>query len=518
MPIERLTRTLVLASTLAGMAAGIWPLLAQPGTAVAVVLIVAASAALGRWRFDIATAAVLLFAFVAYGVVRLAAPEVSSVPFWLAAFLGLVAGSASWTAWSAPAPWRLPLAWWATSVALSWPAVALSELRLTPAATPGTAAIVGAALIQLACALWLDRMLAPASEGAAGSRARRGWLASWSMRALAASAVITAAAAIYQRTVDLSWLSGEPWTRLGRATGMMGDANPMGVATALFAPLLIASLFASPSRLRSVTTVAAALVVWAAGWASGARSTLILMAFGCAGIGLAWMAARGVRAGRAALVSLALVLAGTVVLGAILPRLSTETPVGRLIASLPHASPGAALGELFWRRDGYGLAAVEAIKARPLNGVGIGRFPPLAPSLFARVEARAIPPDNAQSLWRHTLAERGLLGTLPVLWLTILTIRRFVAPTRDAPLIVLRTMLAGFGVVLLFGYPVQDAAIAVTLATIVGWAVRDGGPRHARDAGGVDDHDRTPASAAGSLAWGVVLALSVVGAVLDLTS
>jgi hypothetical protein len=127
----------------------------------------------------------------------------------------------------------------------------------------------------------------------------------------------------------------------------------------------------------------------------------------------------------------------------------------------------------------------ESPKDHPISGVGIGRFASLAPGYSGRVEPRVIPPDNAQNLWRQTLAERGLLGAAPVVWLTVLTVRALVrrqrrddpahasflsTPPRASP-VVLRAMVVGLGVAMVFGYPLQDPAVGVTLATVVGYAL-----------------------------------------------
>ncbi len=143
------------------------------------------------------------------------------------------------------------------------------------------------------------------------------------------------------------------------------------------------------------------------------------------------------------------------------------TPVARLVAALPKGAPHLMAYELFWRRDGYGLAAIEAINEHPFTGVGIGRFASQAPVYYHRLTGTTIPPDNAQNLWRQTLAEQGLLGFLPILWLTMLTVRALVSGSSGGEELILRVMLAGMGAALLFGYPVQDAAIAVTLGTLV---------------------------------------------------
>lgn len=511
MTIDTLSRAAVVVSLLAAVAVGTAPYFAQPSIAFALVAVLLASAAAARIRLAYAAPAVLLLAYVTYGLVRMAGgPALAATPFWLAAFVGLVVGGTPWTAWRAPSPWRVPIAWWALGVALSWPVVAAREtsFRFDNPAVTGT--IVGAAVVQMSCALWLDFMLA--------SRERRDVGPAGSERSvlypLAISAVVTALAAIYQRVVDITWLSGEPWSGLGRATGMMGDANPMGVVTALMAPLVLAALLPNArvvgekrgqasfrEWLFRAAVLGMAVVLWTAAWVSGARSTLILLAGAAIGLTLGWAMSRGIGLRRVIYAGAAVGALVVALLFLALPRLPASSPVARLVATLPVASPGAVLYELLWRRDGYGLAAVEAVADRPLNGVGIGRFSAVAPAYYARVERRAIPPDNAQNLWRQVLAERGFLGFLPVAWLTLLTIAAIGRRTVDPQRAVLHTMIAALGVVLMFGYPLQDPAVAATAATIVGIAGRSGG-----------FVDSSPAPRA---VWVLAVVAAVLGAVVD---
>jgi hypothetical protein len=463
---------------------GIWPLVARPAVAASAALIVVGTAIAARQRFHATASMVLALAYVSYGVVRAVwGPAVAGIPFWLAAFVGLSLGGASLRTWTARDPWRLPLAWWATGVALSWPVVATREMTAGLAPTPATSAVATAALVQMSVALWMDRLLSPATGVPDGREP--GSLTSFE-RALSGSALATAVAALYQHFGDRSWLSGEPWVSAGRSTGLMGDANPMGVATAIAAPLLVTWVLRGGTKHRgsnhggsnhggsknggswgrSALGLGAGLLLWAAAWLSGARSTLILTLFGVIGLLASWAIARRVPARRIVVFSTGIVLAGGLVLALLARGVSPATPIGRLLASVP-ASPSAAMYELLWRRDGYGLAAVQAIKERPINGIGIGLFTGRSSLFYAQVEPRAIPPDNAQNLWRQTWAERGLLGLAPLLWLTILAFREIVRAPVPPASVVHRAMVVGLGVVLTFGYPLQDAAIAATVGLMV---------------------------------------------------
>jgi hypothetical protein len=215
-----------------------------------------------------------------------------------------------------------------------------------------------------------------------------------------------------------------------------------------------------------------ALPLWLATWFTGARSSLILMAGGVAALTLAavqpwgWQR-RAIAAFAAAVVAAVGWLLVSTTVTNVDPQKAQKTPIGRLVIMTPMGSLGEALYEILWSRGGYGLAAVEAIKDHPIVGVGVGRFYTMAPNYHERLKGYRIPPDNAQSLWRHTWAEQGLIGLLPLLWLTGLTALATLSRPIEGKDVVQRVMLASLGVALLVGYPVQDAGIAVTLATLV---------------------------------------------------
>jgi hypothetical protein len=459
-----LTRGLVLASLLLAVLAGLWPLQDRPALLAALLGVVAGTAGLAQWRPAAATFGVFAFAYVSYGVVRLlAGPEVAGMPFFLAAFSGLVLGTASWTRWQARRPWRVPLAWWALGVAVTWPYVAARELHFSLEPSLAAGPIITTALLQMSLALWMDRLLAEPS-GTAVFHDEDLPLREWRLP-LAVSAIVTAAAALYQHWVALAWLSGEPWITLQRAVGMMGDANPMGVATALWAPITAGALATSP--ISTVAGLVLAAPLWLAAWASGARTTLILFAAGGTAMALLISGSWGWSTRRSLVGMAAIGTAGIVTAALVAPRVESNSPVGRLLSTMGRAPVQDIAYELFWRRDGYGLSAVEAINEHPVLGVGIGRFAGLSTVYHQRLAGTPLPPDNAQNLWRHVLAEQGLVGLLPILWLTALTMRSAFSGRGEGLDVVLRVMLAGLGVSLLVGYPVQDPAIAMTLATIV---------------------------------------------------
>jgi hypothetical protein len=470
--MARLTRLVVVSSCLLAVAAGLWPLVTRPGLMASAAAVFVIAAMLARWLPPLAITLVFLSAYVSYGVVRLiAGPEPAAIPFFLAGFAGVAIGVGPWTRWQARGPWRVPLAWWATWVAVTWIGFAARELNYSLAPSLAAGQIVTAALLQMCLALWMDRLLAEPDRRPIfrdDDLPLRTWRAP-----LIVSALATAAAAVYQRWFDPAWLSGEPWIGLGRSVGLMGDANPMGVATGLWAPLAWGAIARSPVTAAPGAVVTA--VLWLAAWLSGARTTLILIGAGAAALALLAATALGWSRRTIVATGLAVTLAAVVTVTVIAPVVAPTTPAGRLLSALPKTSIIDAAYELLWRRDGYGLAAVEAINEHPVIGVGVGRFWQLSTSYHQRLTGRAIPPDNAQNLWRQTLVEQGLIGLLPVLWLTVLTATGLVGGEPTGQQLLLRVMVAGMGLSLLVGYPVQDPAVAVTLATLVAMVGRDRG-------------------------------------------
>ena len=185
-----LGRGLVIASAFAVVAAGLGPMTTRPALLAGLLAVFGGTLVATRWWSGAVTRAVFATAYVSYGLVAwLVGADVADMPFWLAAFAGLAMGGAPWNRWLAAAPWRVPLAWWAVSVAVLWPlAVWRQRARLDVAAGAGhrpgrdrlPAAVVPGAL--------MDRLLAPAAADGRLARAMD--------RAPLLSALATGAAAL----------------------------------------------------------------------------------------------------------------------------------------------------------------------------------------------------------------------------------------------------------------------------------------------------------------------------------
>jgi MFS family permease len=320
---------------------------------------------------------------------------------------------------------------------------------------------------------------------------------------LLASAVVAAAAVFYQAFVDITWLSSAIWIQLRRAPGLMGDANPMAVAAALSAPLAIL-LFRGPAQLP--IGVILALLLWAAAWLTGARTVVLLAGAGMIGVTSGAIAERTTPRRAAQFALVAVVMTAGVVLVLALSGAPIGGPIARLTSTLPLERPVDLLYEVLWQRDGYGAAAATAIREHPWSGVGHGAFYSMS-SYFYRLDGGPlIPPDNAQNLWRQSLAERGLLAFPAVVAFTVATFRLLARRPEHSTFFyawTLKALVIGLGLVLVLGFPIQDAAIALTAASLLAWL-------YAAVVG--PDHDRRPLS---PLAIGMVWALALAGAAVD---
>src|SRR5690606_16003058 len=136
-----------------------------------------------------------------------------------------------------------------------------------------------------------------------------------------------------------------------------------------------------------------------------------------------------------------------------------------------------------WNRFGYGKAAAQMIADHPLTGVGIGAFHVVAPDYIYNDTGRVLAPGNAQNWWRHQLAALGLLGAAPSILLSLLIVALLRQPgNADYPTgvsTILRTVLAGVGIVSLVGVPTQHPATWLSFATVFFFLAAASAPRRA---------------------------------------
>lgn len=401
--------------------------------------------------------------------------HVSYDVLWLAALVGVTLPTA-WKPWQFPARWKAPLIAWGVIVAVGAMLIVAREVDFNPnllrqgrAPWEDFAGIVPrfnanwvlhVALTLVVGLLWFDWLL-----GTTALDVERLVVPS-----LAVSAIALLAVAAYQMFVDIHFLNTTVYAYLDRATGTVYDANGMGALAALWIGGLTAyarrfSRWALP--LQALALMAGWVAVWASGSRTGfAAAIIVTLAL------LVDMARRtpGRTARRYRLPILAAVLTAAIGL-ALLGQ--AAGPVARIARLVNEQSPGAVVGELLWVRNGYGTHAVSMIRDHPWVGVGIGGYHLLV-SGYASLSGNGAKADNAQSWYRHELAELGVLGSLPwIIW--VILFASFMLHRRSqlgSEARILRAALVAFALVSLLGVPAQLTMVAVTFWTFAAWFVK----------------------------------------------
>jgi O-antigen ligase len=411
---------------------------------------------------------------------------------WLLPLLGLILSGRDLLRWSLPLRWQWPLVTWALIVSVAWPIVFLREadfrLWILPLERVSNTSIgispwqVGENVAYFVLAhnagiLFIDALFR--WYAGAYDRFRREVATP-----LALMAAIAALVAVYQGFVDLSFLNSHFWTYMIRASGTLADPNKLGSVAAFWTIGAIVLARRLPKPWPAAITVIATVLGITAVWLCGSRTGLAALAIS---IVIAMIeAVRGWRAGRAPLnlrrvvISAAAVLLLGVGLVFVLQKASTHTIVQRgALFYVPfygdHTLRQTA-NEWLWERFGYGPAAIEMIKEHPIDGIGIGVFHSQATD-FGKLAGYAIPqPDNAQNWFRHTFAELGLLGSVPVMWWCVVFIMlMFTRPRGDGVAFgMIRGVLIGFGFASMFGMPSQAMAITLTFWVFAFWLFQEG--------------------------------------------
>ena len=408
---------------------------------------------------------------------------------WVLPLLGLtLSGRGGWH-WSLPGRWQWPLMTWALIVAVSWPIVFLREADFAPWILPldrvsnssvgGSPWDVGLNVTYFVLGhnvgiLFVDAMC----RWYDGSRAafRREVLAP-----LLAAVSISAAVAIYQGFVDLTFLNHGFWAYMIRAAGTAGDPNLLGAIAGFWTIGGVAYARGLRGPWSIVVSIAAVSLGAAAAWLSGSRTGLVAVL-----VSVAIATIETLRWSRLDVRRLAIGAAGALVIGAALvlalQRASTHTIVQRgTLGYLPLIGDRGIVrsaDELLWDRFGYGPTAIQMIKEHPIEGVGPGLYPPLSHD-FGKAIGRVIPkPDNAQAWWRHNLAELGIVGFIPLLWWCIVCGRELFARRAAADRLssgMLRGVLVAFFIASLFGLPSQNLAVTITFWIFVFWFTAERG-------------------------------------------
>jgi hypothetical protein len=405
---------------------------------------------------------------------------------WVAALVAAVAPTFT-SSWQYPRPWRIPSIAWALAVALTWPIVALRELDWTPSvlwtvpsvystlvhAIPIAVWIAEVAQVHLIGLLWVDWLFGRfAGVQGAGVRAYERAIVWPSV----AAAIAGAAIATFQGFFQLGFLTKSRWAMLGRASGTLADANASGTLAGLWLAIPIGlALSTSSRRTAGLLTLGSAIMALGV-WATGSRTALLGAVIALAS-GVHLLMTRNPSAGRrrAAIVSAALSIA---IAGALLVWEPPATgPLRRMTSLLPNLSASAlrSAGWELWARNGYGIAAMAAIRDSPWHGVGVGTFHLLSPVYAKAATGRRLPYDNAQNWYRHQLAELGVLGSVGwAAWVTAFVaylVRRkttVVDRTRYLPAVY---AVIGFGAASMLGMPGQSVQVALAFWTLAFWVI-----------------------------------------------
>jgi hypothetical protein len=479
----RLTKVIVLSSTLLAFPAHAWLLAPQhpwlwwivAGTFIASLGISTASLTLGL-------VGPLVLAYTAPVVLMLSADSLdyNLIVVWLALLAGPIFAGSDWRRWHTPAWWTIALAAWAVILALTWPVIALREIDFSliaagtlntpnglfaPAPPMSAASIVLTALGQLLGLLWIDFLWARFGVARLPQAER------FILLPMAVSGAIASVVGLWQKWVDITWLSVNPWSDLGRAAGTMLDGNSFGTAAAIWASLTLALTWRLGWPIAAGAVVTALL---AAGmWASGSRTALLVLMVGIGSLAVAVVPGSRRRDGRFGPI---VILAATIVVLLVFGLRSSDpnNPLARLMEGMPSETGGlATTAHHLWERGGYASVAARMVADYPWTGIGVGTFPLLAPEVGVATLAISVPGDNAQNWWRHQIAELGLLGALPAVALSIGILSMLVAGTPVATyrgaVTVIRGTVLGVGLASLVGVGTQHPALFLTFVTIVFW-------------------------------------------------
>ena len=410
--------------------------------------------------------------------------------YWLMPLTGMVVSGPGMSRWALPERWQWPLVTWAGIVAISWPIVFLREtdfslavLAMNPANSSGGGSPLDVnmhvsylAAMNLVGILWIDALCR-------WYRDDRERFIRQVVYPLAVTAAIGSGVAIYQGFVDMTFVNRGFWTYMLRVAGTHGDPNKLGAVAAFWAvgTVVLARRFRSPWPV--IVSVASIVIGIGAVWTSGSRTGLAALMVGLAAAAIETVRATRFDLKKAVTAGIGVVLLAVVVVAA-LQQASTHTVVQRgTLGYLPFYGDrgiAASVNELLWDRMGYGPAAIQMVQEHPIAGVGVGSFHTLVRDFgrFHGYDGRnALTPDNAQQWFRHTVAELGVIGIVPVIWWCVLLAMLLFGRGGEDRLSIglLRGAMLGFLVASLFGMPAQSAAVLITFWTFVFWILVERG-------------------------------------------
>lgn len=405
----------MLASVLAALMTGRMFMVPEIRLTMAVTFI--AVAALSWWSVRAAAALVFGTAFIAPALLRLSTgyyylPEAF---VWMAALAALV-GARSWDRpWSIPAPLQWPLVTWALVAALTWPVIALRESNFSPMLMQADPRFAGAVWI---AASWiatvsLNHMLGILWFDWLCRECRNDTDSFVNLVAvpLTVSWVLTLLLSVYQAAFDVAFANGGVHVLLGRASGGLMDANPFGVCTALWAPVVYLVCTRKWARWGQVIGVGALALSWVGMWVSGSRGALGAAIIGLVAVAVAELSADHARR-RWTLAFLAVAAVAVTGIVAVVPV--QNSPIHRLMPLINgfDKMPLATFLADRWDPYFYGRTAWRMLEDSPLFGIGLGSFPNFVGPYSTQLGHVPLAMDNAQNWFRHQVTELGIVGSL----------------------------------------------------------------------------------------------------------
>ena len=510
MSLERVAKTSVVASAVAALLFEAYLGGREWSSLVPVTLVVLVGAfAVGRYSTGASSWIALLSAYIfpiLFQIV-LGRFQNSYHVVWMATLLGAVVARMSLTSWAFPPRWKIPLVYWALVVSVSWPLVIMREADFSWAAMttnhlansglggpPSVEAvwICNVALTHMLGLLWFDWCFGVIGM-ANGERFKRVVIAP-----LAVSVAIGCALAVYQSVVDINYLNDHQWPILHRAAGGLLDGDAFGALAGLWTAAFVA-LAGTGGWVIGLAGIGGAVAAWGGAWATGSRMAvfggligLVFAAFG----GAVWVVRRRSFKSVGVIVMAAAV---AVVLGFGLLRLPTTKRLHDTVKALPKSWSEVrpyAKDQLFDRGSPFGSASVLMMKDSPAVGIGVGGFHEMFPDYSFLIVRMYHGFDNAQSWYRHQLAELGVVGSLGwIAWVAMFV--WLLMTTRADPHLrfsgtVVKGALVAVGVVSQVSMPTQSTPVSLTVWVLAFWYLTMSSTAQARLAGGAPSRTGWP--------------------------
>ncbi len=253
---------------------------------------------------------------------------------------------------------------------------------------------------------------------------------------------------------ELPWAALKAYLPTLRISAVFGDFNAAGSYFALIVPLALGLAF-SARPFRGAWLFAAGLS-GAGLWLAGSRTALVAVV--PIAIAVALAGARRLRSVVAVVVFL-LVVGGFLVLPTTMARFTPSDPI-------------RSLGVTLHARLELSRAALKMFADRPVVGVGVGRFRLHVGNYVSEDLPDEVRRENAHNNFLQLLAELGLAGFLPFVWLLVAIGRQAWPALRPGvltgPLAGAASGVAAFGLTCLSGHPLLIDVVAFAFWLVLG--------------------------------------------------